>query len=158
MADEIIENEQDEGQGIDYLSVIQELKAKTVAKEDFEKLKDENKRLLKTLIDGGNITMEKEAPTVDKDALRKELYGSDTDLSNLEYVSKTLQLRQALIDEGEMDPFLPIGKNISPTPDDEKAAQKVADVMQECIEYAQGDSELFTQELMRRTNDVRIRR
>lgn len=157
MADEIKATD-DQEEELDYLAAIQELKAKSVPREDYDKIKDENKRLLQTLIDGGNITVEQEETTVDKDALRKELYGGESDLSNLDYVSKTLELRKALMDEGQMDPFLPVGKNIAPTEEDVRAAQKVADVMQECITYAQGDSELFTQELMRRTNDVRIRR
>ena len=59
--------------------------------------------------------------------------------------------------KGEPDPFLPYGKQISPTRQDEETAAKVAQIYQECIDYAEGDSEVFTNELQRRTRDVRIR-
>ena len=54
--------------------------------------------------------------------------------------------------EGQPDPFLPMGAQIAPTADDEAKAEKAAQIYQECIDYADGDSKLFTQELMRRTN------
>ena len=45
---------------------------------------------------------------------------------------------------------------ISRIPDnsDYEAAQRVADALQSCVEVADGDSEIFTRELMRITNDV----
>lgn len=143
---------------VDYLEALKELKKNSVDREKYDQLKEENKRLLQTLIDGGQVSTEGTSITVDKNQLRKELYGEESDLSNLEYVTKTLQLRQAIIDEGGVDPFLPNGTHIRPTQQDIEAAERVAHVMQECIDYAEGDSELFTQELMRRTSDVKIRR
>ena len=41
--------------------------------------------------------------------------------------------------------------NISPTEEDIKCAEKVADVFQQCIDYAKGDPTVFTNELQRRT-------
>ena len=59
--------------------------------------------------------------------------------------------------EGKPDPFLPIGEQIMPTDQDIQTAQKVADVLQECVDYAEGDSAVFTNELQRRLVDVKIR-
>ena len=56
-------------------------------------------------------------------------------------------MRKALIAEGEADPFLPIGNQISPSDADVAAAQKVADILQDCVDYADGDSAVFTNEL-----------
>lgn len=92
----------------------------------------------------------------DLNNLRKTLF--DSELNNLDYVDTALKLRKALIDNGQADPFLPVGSQISPTAEDVAAANRVADVMQACIDYADGDSELFTQELQRRTVDVKVRR
>jgi len=64
----------------------------------------------------------------------------------------TLELRNTLIAKGERDPFLPYGSQIAPTPEDVEKAEKAAQIYQECIDYADGDSKLFTQELQRRTN------
>jgi hypothetical protein len=44
-----------------------------------------------------------------------------------------------------------------PTDEDVRTAQKVADVLQECVDYAEGDSAVFTNELQRRLVDVKIR-
>ena len=54
--------------------------------------------------------------------------------------------------EGELDPFVPIGNKIKPTDDDFAKADKVAAVLQECVDYADGDSNVFTDELKRRIN------
>ena len=78
--------------------------------------------------------------------------------SNLEYWENALNLRQALIDSGENDPFLPYGHKIVPTTEDVECANRVAEVVKECIEYANGDSQLFTNELNRRTVDVALPR
>ena len=90
--------------------------------------------------------------------MRNELFNSPRELNNLEYITKAMELREALMENGEPDPFLPVGKQISPTRDDLEGAEKVAQVYKECIDYAEGDSEVFTNELMRRTRDVKLPR
>jgi hypothetical protein len=98
--------------------------------------------------------MVNEEPEVNIDELRQELYGDpDKPMTNLEYVTKTLKLRQAILDKGEMDPFLPNGADYVYDQSDAIKAATVAQVMQECVEYANGDDQLFTNELMRRTKD-----
>lgn len=139
---------------IDYVAAIKELQNNTVSKEQYTKLRAENKKLLDALVTGGSIENPIQKPEVDIDALRKELFNKDTQLTNLEFIEKSLTLRDALIDKGEPDPFLPIGSRISPTPEEARIAENVADIYRECIEYADGDSEVFTNELMRRTVDV----
>ena len=49
---------------------------------------------------------------------------------------------------------MPVGKRITPTDEDISAANRVATVLQECVDYAQGDSQAFTNELQRRTIDT----
>lgn len=137
----------------DYIEQIEQLRANSVSKEQYEKLKAEHNRAMNALINGGQLENSKEEP-VDKDALRKELYSQEPNLSNLDYWQKTLTLRKAIMDEGGNDPFLPYGQKIAATAEDREAANRVATVVQECIDYADGDSRLFTQELDRRTIDV----
>ena len=145
----------------DYLAAIKELKENSVNRSEYEKLRAENKRLIDTVINGAPG---QEEPAFTKhskeqiDDLRNELFNSPRELNNLEYVTKAMELREALIENGEPDPFLPVGKQISPTRDDLEGAEKVAQVYRECIEYAEGDSEVFTNELMRRTRDVKLPR
>lgn len=138
----------------DYLSTIMELKKNTVSKDEYNKLREENKNLLQTLVEGGQLQKEDYVmEKVDIDALRKELFSEDCELNNLQYIEKTLKLRNALIDSGEPDPFLPVSSKNSPTIEEINKAENAAQVFQECIDYADGDSQIFTQELMRRTND-----
>lgn len=152
MADEILE--QGTPQEPDYIEQIEQLRMNSVSKEQYDKLKAEHNRAMNALINGGQIDDPK-AEKVDKNALRKELYNSqDSGLSNLDYWQKTLTLRQAIIDDGGKDPFLPYGQKIAPTAEDVEAANRVAKVVQECIDYADGDSRIFTNELDRRTVDM----
>ena len=73
---------------------------------------------------------------------------------NLEYVKTAVELRDALIAQGQKDPFLPYGEGILPTAEDVECANRVANVYKECIEYADGDPDIFTSELQRRTVDA----
>ena len=137
-----------------YIEAIKEIKANSVSKQAYDKLREENKQLLDSLINGKEIELPKQKEPVDIDQIRSKLFDEDRPLSNLEYVSNALKLRDELLERGERDPFLPYGQNISPTDEDITKAERVATVMKECLEYAGGDSELFTNELMRRTNDA----
>ena len=153
MENEILTNEsrQENVVGNDnYIEAIKEIKENSVAKEEYLKLKEENKQLLKSLVNGETRQVEEKEP-VDIDALRNDLFNKD--LSNLDYITKSLQLRDELIERGEKDPFLPYGKNILPTDDDIEKAEKVANVLKECVEIANGDSGVFTNELQRRLVD-----
>lgn len=138
---------------VDYIAAIQELQENTVSKQQYEKLKEEKNKLLNALVKGEKIEQPAEKK-VDITALRKKLFDRDSQMSNLEYVQTSLELRDALLAEGEADPFLPVGSQIAPTPDEAVQAEKVAQIYRECIDYAQGNSEVFTNELMRRTVDA----
>ena len=143
----------------DYLAAIKELKQNSVGREEYEKLKAENKKLIDAVVNGQPGQEEQQVVVHTEDdinRLRNELFNSEKELSNLDYVSKALELREALMENGKPDPFIPVGKQISPTREDIEIAEKVAQVYKECIEYAEGDSQMFTNELMRRTKDVKI--
>lgn len=140
----------------EYIEAIKQLKENSVSKEAYQKLKDENKQLLDSLINGNQVEMQQMKPEITDEyvnGLRKKLFKADDGLSNLEYAKAAIELRDALLEKGEKDPFLPWGHNISPTDEDYVKADRVGQVLKECIDYADGDSELFTNELMRRTND-----
>ena len=145
----------------DYLAAIKELKENSVNRSEYDKLRAENKRLIDAVENGQPGQEEQVVVKHSKeqiDDLRNDLFNSPRELNNLEFITKTMELREALMENGEPDPFLPVGKQISPTRDDIEGAEKVAQVYKECIEYAEGDSEVFTNELMRRTRDVKLPR
>ena len=145
----------------DYIAAIKELKQNSVDRSEYDKLRAENKRLIDAVVNGQPGQEEQVVVKHSKeqiDDLRNDLFNSPRELNNLEFITKTMELREALMENGEPDPFLPVGKQISPTRDDIEGAEKVAQVYKECIEYAEGDSEVFTNELMRRTRDVKLPR
>ena len=138
----------------DPVQAINELKQNSVSKEDYNKVVAEKNKYLKALIDGNQVAEVPNKEPVDIDGLRRELFSGEKDLTNLEYAKKALELRNALIERDGVDIFVGRGSKLTPTDDDYEAAQRVADGFQQCIDVAQGDSEIFTRELMRITEDV----
>ena len=156
MAEEATTVEQPE---VDYIQAIADLKANTVSKDSYEKLKAENQKLLKSIINGEAIDASEivnNKPDIKE--LRQQLFGGDTNMTNLEFVSKTLELRNALLEAGEDDPFLPKGHEVALTGADYERAERVAAVFQECVDIADGNSDLFTAELMKRTSGTAMDR
>ena len=138
---------------VDYIEAIKEMKQNSVDRSAYDKLKSENKKLLDALVNGQQIDAPKEEKP-DITELRKKLFNKDGNLSNLEYVETALELRNALIDAGERDPFLPYGDRVTVTAEMYDKAQAVADGLQECVDFADGDSGIFTAQLQRITKDV----
>lgn len=151
MPDEIESGAEDTPSGADYIEAIKKLKENSVPKEDYEKIQEENRKLLESLINGETIAQTSDKP--DTAALRKELFSEECDLNNLDYITKVMELRAAIMESGGIDPFLPYGKKIIPTEEDIDTANRVAQILQDCIEYAEGDSQVFTNELQRRMID-----
>lgn len=139
----------------DYLAAIKELKENSVDRSKYDQLKADNKRLLDSIVNGRVIDTPVAKPEVDIQVLRNNLFAKEGQ-SNLDYISNALKLREAIIAKGEPDPFLPCGTKTLPTEEDVSTANRVAAVMQECVDYADGDSAVFTNELMRRTVDTGI--
>lgn len=155
MAEEKIETTTEE---VDYVQAIQELKANSVPKEQYAKLKAENSKLLNSLINGETIEAGSLPEKPDISKLRKELFDGDAQLTNLEYISKTLELRDAIMESGGTDPFLPVGHKVLPDDNDIACANKTAAILKECVEFADGDSGVFTAELQRRMIDTAPKR
>lgn len=136
---------------------LREARENSVPKAEFERLKKEKEDLVSEIINGkgtgsGQPQPEEQKPTIAE--LKEKLYGPKcSELSNLEYWKNTLALRRAVIDKGDPDPFLPIGSKISPTKEDIEKAQNVDDVVQQCIDECDGNSEVFTALLQSRTNN-----
>ena len=158
MEDEILTNVSGEIEDMtpDYLATIKQLKENSVDRAKYEALRADNKRLLDAVVNGQTVENTVK-PQVDIQALRNELFNKENQ-TNLQYVENALKLRTALIENGEQDPFLPYGSKIVPTDEDIATANRVAAVLQECIDYADGDSAIFTNEVQRRTVDTAPRR
>lgn len=139
----------------DYIEKLTELQANSVSKAEYEKLRADNKRLLDAMFSGTTVPVEEpkpEEPQVDIQALRNELYGGHFDGTDLEYTTKVLQLRKAIMATGAPDPAVCNGIKTEATEYDYENAQSICDQLQEVVDYAQGDPGVFRAELLRRTN------
>ena len=154
MTDEIMTNETME---TDYVAAIEEMKRNTVSRDQFNKMKEENRKLLNALTNGQEINQT--IPTAPKktiEELSNILMNGSND--NLVFWQTSLERRERMLEEGYEDPWVPKGKKITATREDYESAQRVADGVASCIEYAAGDSEIFTQELQRITRDTAMPR
>ena len=140
-----------------YIAAIEELKASTVSRDAYNKLRNENKQLLDALVSGQEPPQKPvEKPSIDE--MRKKLFNIDGTMSNLEYVENVLSLRDALIESGERDPFLPYGDKVDITTEQIDAANRVASGLREMADFAEGDSGVFSAEYQRKVKDTSIPR
>lgn len=136
----------------DLISALNEIKQNTVSKETYDKLREDNRKLMDTIVNGQTSKQPEVEEAVDVDEIRAELFGDKRrDLSNREYVEKMLTLRKELIKKGEPDPFvMRSGKRSSPEKEDFEKAEDVAKVLQSCIDIADGNDDVFNNEFQRR--------
>ena len=154
--DEIIESGKEAGEEGNnaYIDAINEMKKNYVPKKQLDDIKAENKKLLDALVSGKQIDLPQEQEKkADIKELRNKLFKTDNDCDNLEYVKTVLELREALIEKGERDPFLPVGDQVNLTAEHYDKAQAIADGLQHCVDFADGDSGVFTAEYQRVVKD-----
>lgn len=156
MEENQIEQNEDVNTTEDYIKAIKDLKSNTVSKEVYLKQVEDNKKLLNALANGETIEAEKGPKHRPTQEIRDDLFNKEN--NNLEFWEKTLELRAAVLEDEGKDIFLPVGHEYQASESDVNIANKVADVVQQCIDYANGDSMVFTNELQRRTNDTALPR
>lgn len=137
-----------------YIEAINEMKRNSVDRSEYDKLKDENKKLLNSLINGDPYAQQEKVEKRTAEEIRAELFSKD--LTNLEFIKDALELRQTVIENTGKDIFVADGINITPTQFDYDTAQRVANVLQDCVDYADGNPEVFRAEMQRVTKDVKI--
>lgn len=136
-----------------------ELKENSVSKEEYERVLNLNKDLVDQMMNEQKVEQNVQQETNYDDIIKsaqEKLFTQDGTLNNLEYCSTALQLRDAILAKTGEDIFVAKGHKISPDETDYEKAENVAQVLREVIEYAEGDSEIFTVELQRRTDDVAL--
>lgn len=143
MTDEMLNQEEE----FDAVAEIQKLKENMVSRDDYEKLKRENGKLMKTLISGGQVKDESKKTA---EEMRKALYTDyEAPKTNLAFVSTLLDLRDAEIAAGHQDIFVANGKDYTPTQNDFAEAENVANVLRKCVDDCNGDSDTFNDMIRR---------
>ena len=136
----------------EYINQINNLRENTVSREEYERIKNDNRELAKALINGTGanipgITKPENKP--DLDDLRKKLFTKKSK-NDLEYFTNLLALRDGVMADGQPDPFLPVNREFRATAQDEADAERIATQIKEAIEYADGDPAVFSNDLRRR--------
>lgn len=89
----------------------------------------------------------KKEEKINADELARKTFVPDNGMSDIEYAENVLKIRNARIAAGERDPFLPNnyaeGTIASDMERDKEIAENVADVLEQCIELADGDNASF---------------
>lgn len=159
MEKEVVENVTEKEPTKSLVEQVKDLKENSVSKEEYAKLEETNKELMAALIDGKQVsTNQPEAEKVDIFGLVKEMREMDNTSLDIDYCKKALEYRNAVIEQygEENDPFCPTQARFTPTSEDKEKAQNVADVMQQCIEEANGNNAVFIALMQERTRDVRL--
>lgn len=133
---------------VDYIEALNQLKQNSVDRSKYDELRADNKRLLQAVINGQTV----EAPVVEAKPDIQELRMALTQegQTNLEYITNALKLREAVMQEGGMDPFVPVGSQYNPTQTDYEKASRVAKVLQEMVDDSDGNPDVFLKEYQRR--------
>ncbi|MBR5128686.1 MAG: hypothetical protein IKU67_01420 [Firmicutes bacterium] len=140
------------------LDQIEEMKQNYVPRSELNKQKAMTKQVMEAYTKGKELDLPtKGNEKKDVQKLRNELYGKDSGkLNSVEYIQKTLDLRNALIEAGERDPFIPVGNHAETTTNAIETAERVAIGLQEMIDFAEGDEGIFLAEYQRRVTDPKI--
>lgn len=155
--EKIVTGNQVEDMTQDYITAINELKQNSVDRSKYDALKAENKKLLNSIVNGGDIGQ----PVVEEkesiEELRHKVFDNPHQ-TNLEYVTNVLKLRERLMEEGHEDPFVASSSQYTPTIVDYDTANRVATVLQEMVDVADGDPNVFLNEYQRRVKETGSRK
>lgn len=144
MSEEIINNEQLENSmesEVSAVDIITEMRQNTVPKDKYNKVMEENQKLMRALANGETVQVE--APKKPTALELHNEWANQEGKSSIQIAKDTLALREAMIDEGMRDPFLPNGKDFVPEAQDIKDAEDVAALLQWAIDGADGNSGVF---------------
>lgn len=132
---------------------IKELKETTVSRQKYDELVEQNRQLMDFAINGGDAAASTVEETKDIAKMRKELFMPEKELSNLEYISKALELRDAVLEKIGEDIFVGKGHMAAPEQTDYEKAARTAEIFKECVDLADGNEERFVAELNSRMRE-----
>lgn len=144
-----------EGLTEDQLKVITETMApKSQLEEAIKRAKEAEALNSKLVLDGAQYNDETNQPLAiteeQAQQLWKETINPDCSLSDIQIAKNIMDLRDYYIETKNEDILVPNSRMYENTQQDYDTAQRVSDIIKECIEYADGDNQLFVQEISRR--------
>lgn len=150
MTNSVSGNENVEQDTNNYIEAIKEMKANSVSRDSYDKLKEDNRQLLEALINGGQIDIPtaEEKPMSAQEAIDNfhQLAGRKKGRPlDCEFAAEALKMRDIVLQEKGEDVFLPS----NPTDIDYKNAQDVEAFLSYLVEVSDGNNEVFEREMNR---------
>ena len=138
----------------EYIDQINELKRNSVSRTEYEKIKEENRTLLSNLVNGTASVVAEEAPIQREslDDLIERVFNNPK--NDLDYVAGILEIRDRVMEEGGADPFVSDNGRYHATDEDYRIAENTAEGLRHCVEVADGNNDVFLQEITRITRDT----
>lgn len=140
----------------DYLAEIENLKANTVPKEAYDKMKAENAKLIKTIATNQKIEVESKKPEMtheQKVARHEELANSILKArgkQNIENAKNMIEFRKLTQELYGVDPATAKVMSENPAEDTQRLHErmdKVFDTLEKCVENANGSDKIFNRNL-----------
>lgn len=140
----------------EYIDQINELKRTSVSRAEYDKIREENRTLLSNLVNGTTSVVAEEEPVKREslDELRARVFNNPK--NDLDYVTGILEIRDRVMEAGEPDPFVNDNGRYHATEEDKRIAANTAEGLRHCVEVADGDNDVFLQEITRITRDTPI--
>ena len=140
----------------DYLAEIENLKANTVPKEAYDRMKAENAKLIKTIATNQKIEVESKKPEMtheQKVARHEELANSILKArgkQNIENAKNMIEFRKLTQELYGVDPATAKVMSENPAEDTQRLHErmdKVFDTLEKCVENADGSDKIFNRNL-----------
>lgn len=128
----------------EYIEAITKLKETTVSKDQYNKLKEENKKLLDSIVNGSDVDIpvkKEEKPNI-KDLYNKLMDGEHP-LNNYEYMQVFMQIKDAVEDQHGVDPTIPVGRKFSPEAADLLEIQQANDTFSEILKGSEDNRDFM---------------
>lgn len=120
----------------DYIATINSIKKNSVPREEYEKLIEERRQLLKSLETSKPQETSTDEVPEDLNMLRNKLNNSKNDI---EYVENVLHLRETVLKQEGVDIFVNPHSGV----DESSDSEEVANFLRECIDQSGGSNAVF---------------
>lgn len=140
----------------DYLEVIKDMKKNSVPRAEYDKIREENKRLLNSLVNGDDVeipSQEEEPETPQKrteEELKKsisetcsKLFVEDNSMTNLECAKQIIKYHDDMLELTGNDPFENSGGKFLTSENDKSSPKRTYEYLKNCVEQSQDDPTAF---------------
>lgn len=123
-------------------------------REEMAKMAEDNKTIMKQLLEGGYTQDVEETDTRSIEDVIKDMRNEN--ISDIDYAKNALAYRNKCMNlkDKPFDPFVGKGHNYQEYEKEQERAENLAQCLEHCIEYAEGNNEVFLNELNRITVDI----